>query len=126
MNVLDDLGYITEQINPALQDIILKEMSALAWWILPNKEIKLTAEKTWQATRAIQNPRGESFRALASLRLPPEALLIRRMEGLCLQTAIALEAQANWGLLMDEIVGDGGPYNNLGKDHKQWLDAKSE
>jgi hypothetical protein len=54
--------------------------------------------------------------------LPPEALLLRRMEGLLFQVATTLRAQASWGRLLGELVEGDEPVDELGLEHAQWLE----
>ena len=42
--------------------------------------------------------------------LPPQALLLRRMEGLLFQIASTLRAEAAWGALLRELVEGGEPW----------------
>ena len=41
--------------------------------------------------------------------MPPEALLLRRMEGLLFQVASTLRARAPWGALLRELIEGGEP-----------------
>jgi hypothetical protein len=54
--------------------------------------------------------------------LPPEALLLRRMEGLLFQIASTVRAEANWGELLAELVEGGEPATELGVQHAAWRD----
>jgi hypothetical protein len=57
--------------------------------------------------------------------LPPQALLIRRMEGLVLSTLGELRAAADWGALAGEYFGDEPPATPLGElDAAFWGDAR--
>jgi hypothetical protein len=56
--------------------------------------------------------------------LPPEALLLRRMEGLLFQIASTVRAEAPWGLLLRELVEGGLPVGELGADHAQWFASR--
>ena len=49
--------------------------------------------------------------------LPPEALLLRRMEGLLFQVATSLRACADWGGLLRELIEGGEPLGPLGVEH---------
>jgi hypothetical protein len=53
--------------------------------------------------------------------LPPEALLLRRMEGLLFQVASTLRAEARWGALLGELIEGGEPVGELGREHAAWL-----
>jgi hypothetical protein len=52
--------------------------------------------------------------------VPPEALLLRRMEGLLFQIATTVRAEAAWGPLLSELVGGGEPTTELGREHGAW------
>jgi hypothetical protein len=53
--------------------------------------------------------------------LPPEALLLRRMEGLLFQTAAITRASAPWGKLLRELIEGAEPVGDLGAQHAAWL-----
>ena len=53
--------------------------------------------------------------------LPPEALLLRRMEGLLFQTVATLRASAPWGRLLRELIEGAEPVGELGAQHAAWL-----
>lgn len=114
------LGYRAEELDKAEGQLLLAQMRRLSWWILAEEPIRLDSEKAWRATKEIQDRSSDEFRVMASLRLPPEALLLRRMEGLIFQTAVALEAKADWGALYDELVAGNDPKTDLGREHKVW------
>jgi hypothetical protein len=48
--------------------------------------------------------------------LPPQALLIRRMEGLVLTTLGELRAAGDWGALAQEYFAEAGPSTPLGEE----------
>ena len=52
--------------------------------------------------------------------LPPEALLLRRMEGLLFQIASTVRAEAPWGPLLRELIEGGEPVGELGIEHRAW------
>ena len=58
--------------------------------------------------------------------LPPEALLLRRMEGLLFQTASMLRASAPWGALFAELLEGAEPVGQLGAEHAAWLVTRGE
>ncbi len=55
------------------------------------------------------------------MKLPPEALLLRRMEGLLFQTASTMRASAPWGRLLRELIEEAEPVGELGTQHAAWL-----
>jgi hypothetical protein len=61
---------------------------------------------------------------MRQMTLPPEALLLRRMEGLLFQVATTLRAQADWGALLGELIEGDEPIDGLGREHAAWLDAR--
>jgi AMP-binding enzyme C-terminal domain len=52
-------------------------------------------------------------------RLPPEALLLRRMQGLLYLTAAKARATVAWGPLHRELLEDGEPLGELGSAHAE-------
>ena len=63
---------------------------------------------------------GSSTAQLRRLRLPPEALLLRRMQGLLYLTAEKARASARWGPLHRELLEDAEPVGELGAAHASW------
>ena len=57
--------------------------------------------------------------------LPPEALLLRRMEGLLFQIASTVRAEDDWGALLQELIEGEEPVSELGVAHAEWLAARS-
>ena len=58
---------------------------------------------------------------LRRLRLPPEALLLRRMQGLLYLTAAKARASERWGPLHRELLEGAEPVGELGAAHASWL-----
>ena len=56
----------------------------------------------------------ELVEQLRRMTLPPEALLLRRMEGLLFQIASSIRAAAPWGALLRELVEGDEPVGELG------------
>jgi predicted unusual protein kinase regulating ubiquinone biosynthesis (AarF/ABC1/UbiB family) len=63
---------------------------------------------------------GERASQMGRLRLPPEALLLRRMQGLLYLTAAKARAGARWAPLHRELLEDGEPVGELGAAHASW------
>ena len=71
------------------------------------------------------SPRSEYFDDLRRMSLPPQALLIRRMEGLVFSTLGELRAEADWAALGHEYHADGPPATPLGElDAGFWGDRR--
>jgi hypothetical protein len=56
--------------------------------------------------------------------VPPQALLIRRMEGLVLAVLGELRAGADWGALGAEYFGDAPPSTPLGDEDAAFWGAR--
>jgi hypothetical protein len=63
---------------------------------------------------------------LQRMTLPPEALLLRHMEGLLFQTSSMLRASARWGSLLEDLVEGAAPVGKLGAEHAAWLARRAE
>jgi predicted unusual protein kinase regulating ubiquinone biosynthesis (AarF/ABC1/UbiB family) len=61
------------------------------------------------------SPRSPYFEDMRQMTLPPQALLIRRMEGLVLSTLGELRAGGDWHALAREYFADGEPSTELGR-----------
>jgi hypothetical protein len=55
--------------------------------------------------------------------IPPQALLLRRMEGLLFSVLGELRAGADWGTLALEYIADEPPSTELGRVEAEWLAA---
>ena len=64
---------------------------------------------------------GELVEQLRRMTLPPEALLLRRMEGLLFQIASTIRAAAPGAPLLRELVEGDEPVGELGAAHAEWL-----
>jgi predicted unusual protein kinase regulating ubiquinone biosynthesis (AarF/ABC1/UbiB family) len=71
------------------------------------------------------SPRSEYWDDLRRMTLPPQALLIRRMEGLVFSTLGELRARADWAALGREYHGEAAPSTPLGElDAAFWGTAR--
>jgi predicted unusual protein kinase regulating ubiquinone biosynthesis (AarF/ABC1/UbiB family) len=61
------------------------------------------------------SPRSPYFEDMRQMTLPPQALLIRRMEGLVLSTLGELRAGGDWHAIAREYFADGEPSTELGR-----------
>jgi hypothetical protein len=62
------------------------------------------------------SPRSDFFEEMRRETIPPQALLIRRMEGLVLSTLGELRAGADWSKLGSEYWSDAPPSTPLGEE----------
>jgi hypothetical protein len=66
-------------------------------------------------------PRSPHFAQMRQQTIPPQALLMRRMEGLVLSTLGEVRASADWHAIAREYYGDAPPSTPLGEaEHAFW------
>ena len=119
---MSELGYLPGELDAWRADLLLKHMRAISWWLYTDEPLRLAPEDLWRGTEAIrENGGGELIDQLRRMTLPPEALLLRRMEALLFQIASTLRAAAPWGALLAELVEGGEPVGELGAQHAEWL-----
>src|SRR4051794_832667 len=70
------------------------------------------------------SPRSEYFEDMRQMTLPPQALLIRRMEGLVFSTLGELRAGADWNAIAREYFADAGPSTELGEQDAAFWRAR--
>lgn len=117
-----DLGYLPGPARDWDDGLLLDYMQEASWWQATDEPVRLTPEDLWRSTELLRDQSGGEYVAqLRRMTLPPEALLLRRMEGLLFQTAAMLRASAPWGRLMRELTEGGDPVGELGVEHTEWL-----
>jgi predicted unusual protein kinase regulating ubiquinone biosynthesis (AarF/ABC1/UbiB family) len=120
-----ELGYLPGDPSDWDGALLLAYMRQVSWWLYETEPLRLSPEDLWRSGAEL---RGEGGRAqIAQLRrmtVPPEALLLRRMEGLLFQTAAMARACAPWGLLLQELIEGGDPVTELGREHRDWLQRR--
>ena len=62
------------------------------------------------------SPRSPWFEQMRRQTVPPEALLIRRMEGLLFAVLGELRAGADWGAMAQEYIAGAPPTTPLGRE----------
>jgi hypothetical protein len=67
------------------------------------------------------SPASEYFEDMRRQTIPPQALLLRRMEGLLFSVLGELRAGADWGTLALEYLADEPPSTELGRVEARWL-----
>jgi predicted unusual protein kinase regulating ubiquinone biosynthesis (AarF/ABC1/UbiB family) len=102
--------------------LLMDHMRAVSWWLQADEPLRLTPEDAWRGGASLREQRNaELMQQLRRMDLPPEALLLRRMEGLLFQVATSLRAEADWGGLLRELIEGGDPVGPLGSEHATWL-----
>ena len=73
-------------------------MRAVSWWLQADGPLRLAPEDIWRGGASLRDDRnGELRQQIRRMTLPPEALLLRRMEGLLFQVASTLRARGKLG-----------------------------
>jgi len=100
-------------------------MRAVSWWLRGDGPLRLNPEDMWRGSEALREQRNaELMQQMRRMTLPPEALLLRRMEGLLFQVATTLRAEASWGALLGELIEGDEPVGTLGREHAAWLEEQ--
>jgi predicted unusual protein kinase regulating ubiquinone biosynthesis (AarF/ABC1/UbiB family) len=123
LDAMRALGYLGDD-GDWNGSLLLDHMRAVSWWLQADRPLRLAPEDIWRGGASLRDDRnGELRQQIRRMTLPPEALLLRRMEGLLFQVASTLRAEASWGALMGELVEGGEPVSRLGREHAAWLAA---
>lgn len=116
------LGYLPGDPDEWDSELLAEYMRRVSWWLEVEGPLRLSPDDLWRGAEVLREADGRRhMEQLRRMRLPPEALLLRRMEGLLFQTATTMRASAPWGELMRELTGDGEPVGELGAQHAGWL-----
>lgn len=117
-----ELGYLTGSLEEWDAELLLDYMYEVSWWLYSEAPLRLSPEDLWRSSDVLraQGSR-EHMDQLRRMTLPPEALLLRRMEGLLFQTVAMVRASASWGRLLRELMEGAPPVSELGEQHARWL-----
>lgn len=117
-----ELGYLTGEHAEWDSVLLLEYMRGVSWWLQAEGPLRLAPEDLWRGADLLREVDGRRHvDQLRRMKLPPEALLLRRMEGLLFQTASTMRACAPWGRLLRELIEEGEPVGELGSQHAKWL-----
>jgi hypothetical protein len=120
--VMRELGYLPDDSVDWNGALLLEHMRAVSWWLQTDEPLRLAPEDLWRGGESLRERRnGELIQQIRRMTLPPEALLLRRMEGLLFQVGSTLRAEAPWGPLLRELIEGGAPVGELGSQHAAWL-----
>ncbi len=115
------LGYLPGELDGWDGTLLVEYMRQVSWWLRTDEPLRLTPEDLWRSTAGLREEGGRHVAQLRRMTLPPDALLLRRMEGLLFQTAAMLHARAPWGPLLAELIEGAEPVSELGAAHADWL-----
>jgi predicted unusual protein kinase regulating ubiquinone biosynthesis (AarF/ABC1/UbiB family) len=116
---LDELGYLPAGEQAWNAELILEHMQRVSWWLQGDEPRRLAPEDMWHGAEHMREDPAV-LRELRRMTLPPEALLLRRMEGLLFQALGIVRGCAPWGVLYRELVMGDPPGTELGRAHAAW------
>jgi predicted unusual protein kinase regulating ubiquinone biosynthesis (AarF/ABC1/UbiB family) len=111
---LAKLGYLPEPVTFEPEMLLGQLRTAGEWYFEPGFR-RLTPSYITDVMERGGSPRSDYFEQMRRETIPPQALLIRRMEGLVFSTLGELRAGADWNALADEIWSDSPPTTPLGE-----------
>jgi predicted unusual protein kinase regulating ubiquinone biosynthesis (AarF/ABC1/UbiB family) len=120
VTALRELGYLGGEHSDWDGGVLLDRLRRGSAWRRSEEPIRLHPGHHRRERRPGGDDSSERDGQLRRLRLPPEALLLRRMQGLLYLTALKARASARWGPLHRELLEDAEPVGELGAAHASW------
>jgi predicted unusual protein kinase regulating ubiquinone biosynthesis (AarF/ABC1/UbiB family) len=122
---LTDGGYLPEPDTFAPEDL-LAQISAMGAWYLEPGERRFSPRYVAKLLDETSGPRSPWFAQMRRQTLPPQALLMRRMEGLVFSTLGEVRAAADWNAIAREYYADAAPSTPLGEaEHAFWAPSRA-
>ena len=121
---LSALGYLPD---PAAfdPDGLLEQVLAMGAWYLEPGERRLTPAYVAELLDSSSGPRSPWFEQMRRQTIPPQALLLRRMEGLVFATLGEARAAADWNVIAREYYLDAPPTTALGEAEAAFWSPRS-
>jgi hypothetical protein len=114
------LGYLPDPASFEPERVLAQIRTAGDWYFTPGFT-RLSPAYVSELMERGSSPRSEFFDEMRRETLPPQALLIRRMEGLVLSVLGELRAGADWAAIGAEYYDDAPPSTPLGEhDAAYW------
>jgi predicted unusual protein kinase regulating ubiquinone biosynthesis (AarF/ABC1/UbiB family) len=120
---LATLGYLPDPDTFEPQAVLEQIAAAGAWFLEPGFR-RLDPEYVRMHMEATGSPRSPHFEQMRRQTLPPQALLLRRMEGLLFSVLGELRAGADWSRLVAEYIDGAPPSTPLGIEDAAFWAAK--
>jgi predicted unusual protein kinase regulating ubiquinone biosynthesis (AarF/ABC1/UbiB family) len=121
---LSTLGYLPDPGAFEPRQVLEQIAAAGAWFLVPGFR-RLDPEFVRRHMEQTGSPRSPHFEHMRRQTLPPQALLLRRMEGLLFSVLGELRAGADWGALVREYVDGAAPSTPLGEsDARFWAEKR--
>src|SRR5215213_222449 len=112
--ILSDLGYLPEpaEFPP---EALLEQIRALGAWYMEPGVRRFSPAWVAELLDSTSGPRSPYFAQMRRQTIPPQALLLRRMEGLVLSTLGEVHASADWNAIAREYYAGDPPATPLGE-----------
>jgi predicted unusual protein kinase regulating ubiquinone biosynthesis (AarF/ABC1/UbiB family) len=121
---LSTLGYLPDPAAFAPERVLAQLASAGEWYF--NRGFRrLSPEYVRTSMELSGSPASPYFDEMRRQTIPPQALLLRRMEGLLFSVLGELRAGADWGTLALEYIAEEPPSTALGRAEAAWLAGRS-
>jgi predicted unusual protein kinase regulating ubiquinone biosynthesis (AarF/ABC1/UbiB family) len=120
---LASLGYFPDPDAFDPEDV-LDQVTQVGEWYFTEGFRRLNPEYVRDLMETISSPRSRHFSNMRRQTVPPQALLIRRMEGMLFAVLGEMRAGGNWGRLALEYIADEEPSTPLGILEKEHYEAR--
>ena len=117
---LSRLGYLPEP-DTFEPEQVLDQLAVAGEWYFVSGFKRLTPDFIREAMEVSGSPRSPHFEHMRRQTIPPEALLLRRMEALLFSVLGELRAGGDWGELAREYFAEQPPSTPLGEVEAAWL-----
>jgi predicted unusual protein kinase regulating ubiquinone biosynthesis (AarF/ABC1/UbiB family) len=117
-----DLGYLTTDVDDELLMRYLRLTGAWMWEA--EQPFRLSGDYAVELARDAMDLGPEWLAMVRSFDVPPEALLLRRMENLVFSVLCDLRAAADWHAVGDELRAGLEARTPLGREHAAWRDRR--
>jgi predicted unusual protein kinase regulating ubiquinone biosynthesis (AarF/ABC1/UbiB family) len=122
--LLSSLGYLPDAASFEPEQLLAQLSETLAWLAVPG-HLRLDPEYVRNHIETTSSPRSRHFEHMRRQTLPPQALLLRRMEGLLFSVLGELRAGADWGLLAREYIAGAPPSTPIGQEDRAFWHSRA-
>ena len=117
---LQELGYLPDGWDFD-EGLLFTHMRTAATWMLDDPQPRrLSGEVGLELIADLSELGPEWRRMVRAFSVPPEALLLRRMENMVFSACSDLRAAADWRAVSDELLAGEPPRTPLGLEHAEW------